>query len=128
MQQAWCTATFECYRDWELKQEWATSRENRNASRSQIVTGCTSHNIPPSQEQVRLHLSFLHPWHGTKYCFSRADLTIDQCSVVGERNNIEHFTNGVFTNIFSSIDICIQVYLADVLSAQIMGLAGCMFV
>ena len=32
------------------------------------------------------------------------------------------------TYIFSPIDICIQVYLADILSAQIMRLADCMFV
>ena len=61
LEQVWRTATFECYRDWELKQEWAMSRENRNASRSQIVNGCTAYDILPPQEQVRFHLSFLHP-------------------------------------------------------------------
>jgi len=75
------------------------------------------------QEQVWLHLSVLYLWLGTKYC-----LTIDERTVIVERNKVEHFTNGVFANIFSPIDICIQVYSADILSAQIMRLADCMSV
>ena len=78
------TASWECFRDWELKQEWASSRENRNASRYQIITGRphrTLQHFSP-QEQVRLHLICLRQilllpgWP----CWKYQSKTLHKCS------------------------------------------------